>query len=54
MIFYINDLIDIVEAYNENRELMYQLTIFDVLEEIEDITSDECIQRTINEIKMRV
>lgn len=54
MLFYINDLMDIVEAYNENRELTYQLTIFDVLDEIEDITSDESIEQVINEIKMRI
>ena len=54
MLFYVNDLMDILDAYNENRELTLQLTIFDVLDEIEDITSDECIEKTMKEIKMRI
>jgi hypothetical protein len=35
MILYANDLIDLLDAYNENRDPEYQMNIFDVLDEEE-------------------
>lgn len=37
---YENDLIELLEAYDHNREVHFQIDIFDILEE--DNTQDKC------------
>lgn len=54
MIFYINDLIDLLEAYNENREVYFQLDIYDILDEIDDVDDERDIKRIMKEIKNRI
>lgn len=54
MLFYVNDLMDLLDAYNENREVYFQLDIFDVLDEIDDLENEEDIKRVIKEIKNRI
>ena len=54
MILYANDLIDLLDAYNENRDPEYQMNIFDVLDEIDDVEDDRDIQRMMKEIEKRI
>lgn len=54
MLLYINDMIELLDAYNENREVQYQLNIFDVLEEIDDVEDDNDIKRVMKEIENRI
>ena len=54
MLLYVNDLIDLLDAYNENREVHFQLDIFDVLDEIEDTDDESEIKRMMKEIKNRI
>lgn len=54
MLLYINDMIELLDAYNENREVYFQLDIFDVLEEIEDPDNEEDIKRVMKEIENRI
>lgn len=54
MILYANDLIDLLDAYNENRDPEYQMNIFDVLEEIDDVEDDRDIKIMMKEIENRI
>ena len=54
MLLYVNDLMDLLDAYNENREVHFQLDIFDVLDEIEDADDESEIKRMMKEIKNRI
>lgn len=54
MILYANDLIDLLDAYNENRDPEYQMNIFDVLDEIDDVEDDRDIKRMMKEIENRI
>ena len=54
MLLYVNDLMDLLDAYNENREVHFQLDIFDVLDEIDDVEDERDIKRVMKEIKERI
>lgn len=54
MLFYINSILDLIEEYNEGREEHYQLDIFDVLCDIDDLENEEDIKRAIKELESRV
>lgn len=54
MLLYINDLLDLLDAYNENREVYYQLDLYEVLEEIENKEDEEEIKHLMKEIKNRI
>jgi hypothetical protein len=54
MIFYVNDLMDLLDAYNENRDPEYQMNIFDVFEEIDDVEDESDIKRVMKEIENRI
>lgn len=54
MLFYINDLMDLLDAYNEKREVYFQLDIYDVLDEIDDKEDERDIKRVMKEIKNRI
>lgn len=54
MLFYINSILDLIDEYNEGREEHYQLDIFDVLCDIDDLENEQDIQRAIQELKSRV
>ena len=54
MLFYIETILDLIEKYNENREEHYQIDIFDVLNDIDNLDDDKDIERAIKELKMRV
>ena len=54
MLFYINNILDLIDEYNEGREKHYQLDIFDVLCDIDDLENEEDIERAIKELKSRV
>lgn len=54
MLFYINSILDLIDKYNEGREEHYQLDIFDVLCDIDDLDDEEDIQRAIKELQSRV
>lgn len=54
MIFYVNDLLELLDAYNENREVHFQLDIYDVLDEIDNIEDDNDIKRVMKEIENRI
>lgn len=54
MLLYVNDLMELLDAYNENRDPEYQMNIFDVLDEIDDTEDDKDIQRMMKEIENRI
>lgn len=54
MLLYVNDMIELLDAYNENRDVHFQLNIFDVLDELEDPEDDVEIKRMMKEIKNRI
>lgn len=54
MLFHINTILDLIEKYNEGREEYYQLDIFDILCDIDDLENEEDIERAIKELKNRV
>lgn len=54
MLLYINDFMDLLDAYNENRDVYFQLDIYDILDEIEDIEDEKDIKRMMKEIKERI
>ena len=54
MLFYINDLIDLLDAYNENREVHFQLDIYDVLDDIDNVEDEKDVKRMMKEIKERI
>ena len=55
MLFYINEMLDLIDKYNSTVEEEYQqLDIFDVLCDIDDLEDEEDIKRAIRELEMRV
>lgn len=54
MLLYVNDLMDLLDAYNENRDPEYQMNIFDVFEEIDDAEDENDIKRVMKEIENRI
>jgi hypothetical protein len=54
MLFYINTILDLIDEYNDGREDVYQIDIFDVLNDIDDLENEQDIQRAIKELKNRV
>lgn len=55
LLFYINDLIDLVDKVNYTQGEEYkQLSIYDVLENIDNLEDEQDIQRAIKELEMRV
>lgn len=54
MIFYINTILDLIDKYNANREEYYQLDIYDILCDIDDLENEQDIQRAIKELENRV
>lgn len=55
MLFYINQILDLIDIYNSTLSEEYkQLDIYDVLNDIDDLESEQDIQRAIKELEMRV
>jgi hypothetical protein len=54
MLFYINTILDLIDEYNDGREDVYQIDIFDVLNDIDDLENEQDIERAIQELKNRV
>ena len=55
MLFYINEMLDLIDKYNSTVEEEYQqLDIFDVLCDIDNLEDEEDIKRAIRELEMRV
>lgn len=55
LLFYINDIVDLIDIYNSTiGEEFKQLSIYDVLEDIDDLEDETEIQKAIKELKERV
>lgn len=55
LLFYINDIMDLVDKYNSTIGKEYaQLDIFDVLDDVDNLEDEEDIKRAIRELEMRV
>lgn len=55
MLFYINQMLDLIDIYNSTIGEEYkQLDIYDVLEDIDNLEDEEEIKRAIKELEMRV
>lgn len=55
MLFYINQILDLIDIYNTTVSEEYQqLDIYDVLSDIDNLEDEKDIQRAIRELEMRV
>jgi len=54
MLFYIDEILNVIDKYNANREIEQHIDLAFVIEEIEDIENDQDIQRVIKELEARV
>lgn len=55
MLFYINQILDLIDIYNSTLSEEYkQLDIYDVLNDIDDLENEQDIQKAIKELERRV
>ncbi len=55
LLFYINDIMDLVDKINYTQSDEYKpLSIYDVLDNVDDLENEKDIQRAIKELEMRV
>lgn len=55
MLFYINQMLDLIDIYNSTIGEEYkQLDIYDVLEDIDNLEDETEIQKAIKELELRL
>lgn len=55
LLFYINDIVDLIDKHNSTiGEEFKQLTIYDVLEDVENLEDEEELKRAIKEVQLRL
>ena len=55
LLFYINDIVDLIDKHNSTIGEEYkQLTIYDVLEDVENLEDEEELKRAIKEVQLRL
>lgn len=55
LLFYINDIMDLIDKINYTQSDEYKpLSIYDVLDNVDDLENEKDIQRAIKELEMRV
>lgn len=55
LLFYINDIVDLIDKVNYTQgEEFRQITIYGVLEDIDNLEDEEEIKRAIKELQARV
>jgi len=55
LLFYINDIVDLIDKVNYTQgEEFRQITIYDVLENVDDLEDETEIQKAIKELELRL
>lgn len=55
LLFYINDIVDLIDKVNYTQGEEYrQITIYDVLENVDDLENEQELQRAIKELELRL
>lgn len=55
LLFYINDIMDLIDKINYTQSDEYKpLSIYDILDSVDDLENEQDIQRAIRELEMRV
>jgi hypothetical protein len=55
LLFYINDIVDLIDKVNYTQgEEHKQLSIYDVLENVDDLEDETEIQKAIKELELRL
>lgn len=55
LLFYINDIVDLIDKVNYTQGEEYkQLSIYDVLENVDDLEDETEIQKAIKELELRL
>jgi hypothetical protein len=55
LLFYINDIVDLIDKVNYTQGEEYrQITIYDVLENVDDLEDEQELKKAIKELKLRL
>jgi hypothetical protein len=55
LLFYINDIVDLIDKVNYTQGEEYkQLSVYDVLENVDDIENEQELQKAIKELELRL
>lgn len=55
LLFYINDIVDLIDKVNYTQSEEYrQITIYDVLENVDDLEDEQELKKAIKELKLRL
>ena len=55
LLFYINDIVDLIDKVNYTQgEEFKQLSIYDVLENVDDLENEQELQKAIKELELRL
>ena len=55
LLFYINDIVDLIDKVNYTQGEEYrQITIYDVLENVDDLEDEQELKKAIKELELRL
>ena len=55
LLFYINDIVDLIDKVNYTQgEEFRQITIYDVLENVDDLEDEQELKKAIKELQLRL
>lgn len=55
LLFYINDIVDLIDKVNYTQgEEFRQITIYDVLENVDDLEDEQELKKAIKELELRL
>lgn len=55
LLFYVNDIMDLIDKVNYTQSEEYrQITIYDVLENVDDLEDEQELKKAIKELKLRL